>query len=267
MNAGRAPTRPGLAKSRIAHRSPRPFSIGVPVRARRMRAVRRRSCWAVSLAGFLMAWASSRTTRSHVELGQRLDVADGGAVGGDDDVGAADGLGSSSPADARAAPWWTTTRSSGVNRAASAAQLPTTAGGATTRAVPSPPSRAADVGEHGRRLAETHVEGEAAAQLDGVEEAEPRQRLGLVGAELAAEPLGTGHGIGGDVLGPGSRSVAQPGALDGEAAGQRRCPRGPTAWRRISAPVSGSGRPARPVRPPPPSGRPGRARPSAHGSG
>ncbi len=62
------PTRPGLVKSRMAHRSPSPFSIGVPVRAMRVRAGMRRSCWAVSLAGFLMAWASSSTTRSHVDL-------------------------------------------------------------------------------------------------------------------------------------------------------------------------------------------------------
>ena len=45
MNAGREPTRPGLVKSRIAHRSPSPFSIGVPVSARRVRAGMRRSCW------------------------------------------------------------------------------------------------------------------------------------------------------------------------------------------------------------------------------
>ena len=34
-NADRGPTRPGLVKSRIDHRSPRPFSMGVPVSARR----------------------------------------------------------------------------------------------------------------------------------------------------------------------------------------------------------------------------------------
>ena len=61
MNAGRVPTSPGLVKSEIAHRSPSPFSIGVPVRASRVRAGMRRSCWAVSLAGFLIACASSST--------------------------------------------------------------------------------------------------------------------------------------------------------------------------------------------------------------
>jgi hypothetical protein len=65
-NAGRGPTRPGLVKSRMAHRSATPFSMGVPVSARRVRAAMRRSCWAVSLAGFLMACASSSTIVRHV---------------------------------------------------------------------------------------------------------------------------------------------------------------------------------------------------------
>ena len=87
------------------------------------------------------------------------------------------------------APWCTTTRRPGVNRAASAAQLPTTAGGAMTSAGPSP-AVAGEVGEHRRRLAQAHVEGEAAAELGGVEEAEPGERLGLVAAQLAVEALG-----------------------------------------------------------------------------
>src|SRR3546814_9085610 len=41
----------------------------------------------------------------------------------------------------------------------------------------------------GRRLAEAHVEREAAAEIRGIEEAEPREGLGLVAAELALEPL------------------------------------------------------------------------------
>ena len=51
---------------------------------------------------------------------------------------------------------------------------------------------AGEVGEHGRRLAEAHVERQAAAELGGVEEAEPGQRLGLVGAQLADEALRAG---------------------------------------------------------------------------
>ena len=46
------------------------------------------------------------------------------------------------------------------------------------------------VREHRRRLAEAHVEREAAAETGGVEEAEPRERLGLVAAQLADEALG-----------------------------------------------------------------------------
>ena len=49
---------------------------------------------------------------------------------------------------------------------------------------------AGEVGEHRGRLAEAHVEGEAAAELDRVEEAQPGQRLGLVAAQLADEALG-----------------------------------------------------------------------------
>ena len=90
MNCGRGPTSPGFVKSRIAQRSPRPFSIGVPVSATRMLAGMRRSCCAVSLAGFLMAWASSRITWFHGDVGDRLDVAHRGAVGGDHDVGVRD---------------------------------------------------------------------------------------------------------------------------------------------------------------------------------
>ena len=111
---------------------------------------------------------------------------------------------------------------SGVKRAASAAQLPTTAGGAITSAGPSP-GVASEVGEHRRRLAEAHVEGEAAAEPGGVEEAEPGQRLGLVAAQLADEALGrrvtgsVGH------VGRGCEQVGGPAAaLDDDAAGERR---------------------------------------------
>ena len=50
----------------------------------------RRSCCDVSLAGFLIACASSSTTRAHVDLGERVDVAHRGAVGRDHDVGVGD---------------------------------------------------------------------------------------------------------------------------------------------------------------------------------
>ena len=87
MNCGRGPTRPGFVKSRIDQRSPRPFSIGVPVSATRVLAGIRRSCCAVSLAEFLMACASSRITWVHAIVGDRIDVSHRGAVGGDHDIG------------------------------------------------------------------------------------------------------------------------------------------------------------------------------------
>src|SRR5262249_53451904 len=90
----RSPTRPGFTKSSTAHRSPSPFSMGVPVSASRLPADRRRSCWAVSLAGFLMAWASSTTLppppspdRAPAVAGRGCAVAPRGAEGGDDRVG------------------------------------------------------------------------------------------------------------------------------------------------------------------------------------
>ena len=130
-------------------------------------------------------------------------------------------LPASSAALAREAPWWTTTRRPGVNLAASAAQLPTTAGGAMTSAGP-PPCRAGEVGQHGRRLAEAHVEGQAAAEPDGVEEAEPAEGLGLVAAQLAVEPLGARDGLGGGLLGPFEQLGGPAGALDHQPPGQRR---------------------------------------------
>ena len=76
-----------------------------------------------------------------------------------------------------------------MNRAASAVQFPTTAGGAITNAGPEP-APAEQVRQHRRRLAEAHVEREATAEAGLVEEAEPRQRFGLVAAELADETVG-----------------------------------------------------------------------------
>ena len=71
-------------------------------------------------------------------------------------------------------------------------------------------------------LAQAHVEGEAAAEAGGVEEPQPRQRLGLVAAEVALEALGVlgrGEGGGGRLL----HEVGGPArALDGDAAGEGR---------------------------------------------
>ncbi len=184
----RGPTRPGLVKSRIAQRSPTPFSIGVPVNANRVRAGMRRSCCAVSLAGFLIACASSSTIVAQSDAGQRLDIADCGGIGGDDQVGLGDLL--------------LELRVAGTSRPVmnEHAQIGCEAGGlgcpvadhrcrcdhergATGRG-------ACEVGQHGGCLAEPHVEREATAELAGVEEPDPRQRLGLVRAQRSGEMLG-----------------------------------------------------------------------------
>ncbi len=91
--------------------------------------------------------------------------------------------------------------------------------------------RAGQLGEHGRGLAEAHVEGQAAAELGRVEEPDPRQRLGLVGAQLADEPLGPGDrrrrrraGPADDVVGPAVAldvdAAAEPGPVEADAVAQ-----------------------------------------------
>ena len=226
MNAGRVPTRPGLVKSRIAHRSPRPFSIG-RAGERQPGAGREPAQLLGRLAGRVLdGLGLVEHEAGPRSLGQRVDVAHGGAVGGDDDVGVGHLATRARRPTPGTAPWWTTTRSSGVKRAASAAQLPTTAGGAMTSAGPLPVVRARWASTVGR-LAEAHVEGQAAAELGGVEEAEPGQRLGLVAAQLADEALGRGRPApSGAVLACSNRSVAQPLPADDDAAGRSGDPPG-----------------------------------------
>ena len=98
--------------------------------------------------------------------------------------------------------------------------------------------RAGEVGEHGRRLAEAHVERQAAAEPGGVEEADPGQRLGLVGAQLADEALGLGDRRRRRLAGACGR-CRWPSCCRGRR--RRRAspdPSRPMLWRRISAPVS-----------------------------
>ena len=196
MNCGRVPTRPGLAKSRIAQRSPRPFSIGVPVSAMRVRAGIRRSCCDVSLAGFLIACASSRTTRAHVDRGDRVDVAHRGAVGRDHHVGVGD-LGRDLVG--RGAVRAVVHDDAQPRREARGFRGPVADDRRRRDHQRRPVASAGEqVREHRRRLAETHVEREAAAEPDRVEEAEPRQRLGLVAAQLADESVRRARGLGRD---------------------------------------------------------------------
>ena len=81
--------------------------------------------------------------------------------------------------------------------------------------------RPGEMGEHGGCLAETHVQREAAAQIDGIEVLEPAQRLRLVRPQLADEAVRLDDGLARlerrllqQVRGP-------PGALHGGAFAQR----------------------------------------------
>ena len=124
-----------------------------------------------------------------------------------------------------------------------------------------------DVREHRRRLAETHVEGEAATEAGGVEEAEPRQRLGLVAAELADEPGGCGRGLGGEVR-RGRQQIGGPAsAFDRDAARERRSLEAEGEPQHLRARQLRRRRRVRRARRPPRSGRRGRSRPSARRSG
>ena len=64
-NSRAEPSRPGFTKSKIDHRSERRFSTGVPVRAMRARPQSFFAARVCRAPGFLIACASSRTTRSN----------------------------------------------------------------------------------------------------------------------------------------------------------------------------------------------------------
>ena len=108
-----------------------------------------------------------------------------------------------------------------MKRAASAVQLPTTAGGAITSAGPGA-GAGEQVRQHRRRLAETHVEREAAAEAGLVEEAEPGERFRLVAAQLADEAVGHAGRRRRDV-GRRREQIGRPTAADDvDATAQRR---------------------------------------------
>ena len=125
-------------------------------------------------------------------LGQRVDVAHRGAVGGDDDVGAGHlrlQLVGRRPGRA------VVDDDPQLGREARRLRGPVADhGGRGHHEGGTLAGGAGDVRQHGGRLAQAHVEGEAAAQLDGVEEAQPGERLGLVAAELSVEALRLGGG-------------------------------------------------------------------------
>ena len=66
------PSTPGLTKSRMERISDRRFSIGVPVSARRWRDGSERTALDERVPEFLIACASSRTTRSHSTWPKRV---------------------------------------------------------------------------------------------------------------------------------------------------------------------------------------------------
>ncbi len=175
----------------MAHRSPSPFSIGVPVSARRVRAGIRRSCNGGLARRVLDRLSLVEHDRSPADRSQRFDVADRRGIGGDHDVRLGD-LGFELRCGRPRGPV-----------VDNDTQLGNEAGGfggpvADDRSRSDHQGRAGrrragELGEHGRGLAEAHVEGEASAELGGVEEPDPGERLGLVGAELSGEPVGSGH--------------------------------------------------------------------------
>ena len=78
------------------------------------------------------------------------------------------------------------------------------------------------VGQHDGGLAEAHVERQAAAETGSLEEAQPRHRLGLVAAQLADEALGAHDEVGLE-LGGTAEQVGRPAlAGEGDPTGQRR---------------------------------------------
>ncbi len=123
-NAFADPSRPGLANSMIDHSSESWFSTGVPVSAIRDAAGSALTAFACWLRWFLIAWASSHTTRAqpHLPTAPRRSLAAVWYVVITRSA-AASAAASSAPV-SRSAPWWTCTARSGVNRSASRCQFP-----------------------------------------------------------------------------------------------------------------------------------------------
>ncbi len=176
----------------IDHRSPRRFSTGVPVRARRrpQRSSAAARDWAVP--GFFTCCASSRTTLDH-SIGRRWSRSRASSEYVVRTTSCAAALGPNSS-------WWSW-RAGPVmdhNRQprGEASQLP----------FPVPQHRygahhqcraGAGVGEHGGDhlcgLPEPHVVGQAGAESEPAQERHPADPSLLVGAELRLEPIRGGH--------------------------------------------------------------------------
>src|SRR5207248_7319488 len=76
-------------------------------------------------------------------------------------------------------------------------------------------------GQHGRRLAETHVEGEATSEPCRVEEPEPRQGLGLITTERSVKAVGRVPRLGLQLRGGGEQIGGPPATRNGNAARER----------------------------------------------
>ena len=154
------------------------------------------------------------------DLLELVDVADGRAVGGDDDVGLGDlALDAVTAGSTRAV----VDHDLEIRREPPGLRGPVADDRRRCHDERRPAAgRGLQVGEHRGRLAETHVEGEAPAEIGRIEEAEPGQGLALVRPQIAVEPLGGRRRLRGDGGGPSQQVGGPPAAFDADPALERR---------------------------------------------
>ena len=186
-------------------------------------------------------------------LGQHGPVPGGQGVGGDHDVRGRGQPSRRSPPGPGSAPWCIITDSSGVKRSDSRAQLPATDVGQMTRVgprsglaglcVPGVLRSARQVlvlqeGQHGGRLAQTHVVGQAGAEAEALEHLEPghARAVGRGGARRRSRRASAGRrGCPPARRATGRRAVLRPRCrASGRRAVRDRRPPPPGAPRRWS---------------------------------
>ena len=249
MNCGRGPTRPGFVKSRIAQRSPRPFSIGVPVErdprsrgdaAQLLRGVARR---VLDGLGFVEDHLRPR------DVGDGVDVSHRGPVGGDHHVGFRHFGGDLVE---RGAVRAVVHDDAEAGSEARGLRRPVADDGGRSDHQRRAGARAGEhVREHRRRLPETHVEREAATESGRVEEAEPRQRFGLIAAQLTDEAAGRGGRFGREVRRRRQQIGSPAPAFDRDAARRAASPRAPARGATSRRPTAAWSRRVRRARSPP----------------
>jgi hypothetical protein len=106
-----------------------------------------------------------------------------------------------------------------------------------------PGGDAGQVGQHGRRLAQPHVQGQAAPEAAGVEERQPGQGLGLVAAQGPDEAGGVGDGLGGHRPGAGQQVGGPSRAPHAGAPRQRGLLEADRVAQHLGAGEAGPGRP------------------------